>query len=81
MSKHEILLTVIFCVTVFTGYLCYNSWNKRVVEIKRQETLQQSFELLAKANELYIRSNTLLAKIAEALEVRAESVRDKANED
>jgi len=52
-----------------------------VVEIKRQETLQQSFELLAKANELYIRSNTLLAKIAEALEVRAESVRDKANED
>jgi len=58
------------------GYLCYNSWNKRVVELKRQETLQQSFELLAKANDLYIRSNTLLAKIAEAMQVRIESQKE-----
>lgn len=74
-------LTFIFCVLLIVGYLCYASWNKHVVELKRQETLQQSLELLAKTNELYIRSNTILAKIAKGLEVRTEDKngRDEKN--
>lgn len=74
-------LAFIFCVLVIVGYLCYSSRNHRIVELKKQETIQQSFDLLAKANDLYIRSNTLLAKIAKGLEDKAENVRDKEKTD
>lgn len=74
-------LAFIFCVLVIVGYLCYSSRNHRIVELKKQETIQQSFDLLAKTNDLYIRSNTLLAKIAKGLEDRTEEKngRDEKN--
>lgn len=51
------------------------------MELKKQETIQQSFDLLVKANDLYIKSNTLLAKIAKGLEDRTEDKngRDEKN--
>lgn len=74
-------LAFIFCVLMIVEYLCYSSRNHRIVELKKQETIQQSFDLLVKANDLYIKSNTLLAKIAKGLEDRTEDKngRDEKN--
>ena len=70
MNQPELELTLIFCFLVWFAYLCYRSRNERIVELKREETMQQAFELLERSNELLLKSNTVLAKAVETINTK-----------
>ena len=46
MSGVEIGVTISVCVLIFTGYLAYNSHNKKVEAVKKEETNQKGFEAM-----------------------------------
>ena len=70
MREPELELTIIFCFLLWIAYLCYRSRNQRIVELKREETLKQAFELLQNSNELLVNSNQVLAKSVESFNTK-----------
>lgn len=55
MSAVEIGLTTIVCVLFLFGYAGYNSRNKRMAAIKKEETEQKSLEAIVRVMESFNR--------------------------
>lgn len=55
MSAVEIGLTTIVCVLFLFGYVGYNSRNKRMAAIKKEETEQKSLEAIVRVVESFNR--------------------------
>ncbi|WP_370753388.1 MULTISPECIES: hypothetical protein [Parasutterella] len=55
MSAVEIGLTTIVCVLFLVGYAGYNSRNKRMAAIEKEETKQKSLEAIVRVVESFNR--------------------------
>lgn len=53
MGALEIGLTICLCVLILAGYASYKSRNKRIADIKKEETKQKGLEAMVRVVESF----------------------------